>query len=114
MEGRKPQVQGPGSGAEVPGSQSPSRRFPQMKVQVVCMIVACTVMVDGQTGPSPAHKADDKQPATGLYQRQAGTRPHEQKDGFFTASTKLVNQNDIDYGPMLERRPQAFLRPSPR
>ena len=29
-----------------------------MKVQVVCMIVACTVMVDGQTGSSPAHKAD--------------------------------------------------------
>jgi len=38
-----------------------------MKVQVVCMIVACTVMVDGQTGSSPAHKADEKQPASGLY-----------------------------------------------
>jgi len=38
-----------------------------MKVQLVCMIVACTVMVDGQTGSSPAHKADEKQPATGLY-----------------------------------------------
>ena len=24
-----------------------------MKVHVVCMIVACTVMVDGQTGSSP-------------------------------------------------------------
>jgi len=34
-----------------------------MKVQVVCMIVACTVMVDGQTGSSPARKADEKQPA---------------------------------------------------
>jgi hypothetical protein len=80
-----------------------------MKVQVVCMIVACTVMVDGQTGPSPAHKADEKQPATGLYQRQAATRPHEQKDDFFTASTKLVNKNDLDYGAMIERRRQAFL-----
>ncbi len=67
-----------------------------MKVQVVCMIVACTVMVDGQTGSSPAHKADEKQPAAGLYQRQASTRPHEQKDDFFTASTKLVNKNDLD------------------
>ena len=80
-----------------------------MKVQVVCMIVACTVMVDGQTGSSPAHKADGKQPAAGLYQRQAATRPHEQKDDFFTASTKLVNKNDFDYGAMLERRRQAFL-----
>src|SRR5713226_8010359 len=80
-----------------------------MKVQVVCMIVACTVMVDGQTGSSPAHKAEQKQPAAGLYQRQAGTRPHEQKDDFFTASTKLVNKNDFDYGAMLERRRQAFL-----
>jgi len=80
-----------------------------MKVQVVCMIVACTVMVDGQTGSSPAHKADEKQPATGLYQRQAATRPHEQKDDFFTASTKLVNKNDLDYGAMIERRRQAFL-----
>ena len=80
-----------------------------MKVQVVCMIVACTVMVDGQTGSSPAHKADEKQPAAGLYQRQAAARPHEQKDDFFTASTKLVNKNDFDYGAMLERRRQAFL-----
>ena len=80
-----------------------------MKVQVVCMIVACTVMVDGQTGSSPAHKADEKQPAEGLYQRQAATRPHEQKDDFFTASTKLVNKNDLDYGAMIERRRQAFL-----
>ena len=80
-----------------------------MKVQVVCMIVACTVMVAGQTGPSPAHKADEKQPATGLYQRQATTRPHEEKDDFFTASTKLVNKNDLDYGAMIERRRQAFL-----
>ena len=80
-----------------------------MKVQVVCMIVACTVMVDGQTGSSPAHKADEKQPASGLYQRQAATRPHEQKDDFFTASTKLVNKNDLDYGAMIERRRQAFL-----
>src|SRR6202051_3879080 len=80
-----------------------------MKVQVVCMIVACTVMVDGQTGSSPAHKADQKQPAAGLYQRQAATRPHEQKDDFFTASTKLVNKNDLDYGAMIERRRQAFL-----
>jgi hypothetical protein len=80
-----------------------------MKVQLVCMIVACTVMVDGQTGSSPAHKADEKQPAAGLYQRQAATRAHEQKDDFFTASTKLVNKNDFDYGAMLERRRQAFL-----
>ena len=80
-----------------------------MKVQVVCMIVACTVMVDGQTGSSPARKADEKQPAAGLYQRQATTRPHEQKDDFFTASTKLVNKNDLDYGAMIERRRQAFL-----
>jgi len=80
-----------------------------MKVHVVCMIVACTVMVDGQTGSSPAHKADEKQPVPGLYQRQAATRPHEQKDDFFTASTKLVNKNDFDYGAMLERRRQAFL-----
>ena len=80
-----------------------------MKAQVVCMIVACTVMVDGQTGSSPAHKADRKQPAAGLYQRPEGTRPHEQKDDFFTASTKLVNKNDFDYGAMLERRRQAFL-----
>ena len=80
-----------------------------MKVQVLCMIVACAVMVDGQTGSSPAHKADQKQPAAGLYQRSAGTRPHEQKEDFFTASTKLVNKNDLDYGAMLERRRQAFL-----
>ena len=80
-----------------------------MKVQLVCLIVACTVMVDGQTGSSPAHKADEKQPAAGLYQRQTGTRPHEQKDDFFTASTKLVNKNDLDYGAMIERRRQAFL-----
>ncbi len=80
-----------------------------MKVQVVCMIVACTVMVDGQTASSPAHKADEKQSAAGLYQRQAATRPHEQKDDFFTASTKLVNKNDLDYGAMIERRRQAFL-----
>jgi hypothetical protein len=73
------------------------------------MIVACTAMVDGQTGSSPAHKADEKQPAAGLYQRQAATRPHEQKDDFFTASTKLVNKNDLDYGAMIERRRQAFL-----
>ena len=80
-----------------------------MKVQVMFMIVACTVMVDGQTGSSPAHKADQKQPAAGLYQRPEGTRPHEQKDDFFTASTKLVNKNDFDYGAMLERRLQALL-----
>src|SRR5258707_13609299 len=80
-----------------------------MKVQVMFMIVACTVMVDGQTGSSPAHKGDEKRPAAGLYQRPAGTRPHEQKDDFFTTSTKLVNKNDFDYGAMLERRRQAFL-----
>jgi hypothetical protein len=80
-----------------------------MKVQVLCMIVACAVMVDGQTGSSPAHKADQKQPASGLYQRPAGTHPREQKEDFFTASTKLVNKNDLDYGAMLERRRQAFL-----
>ena len=28
---------------------------------------------------------------------------------FFTASTKLVNKNDLDYGAMIERRRQAFL-----
>jgi hypothetical protein len=80
-----------------------------MKVHVVCMIVACAVMVDGQTGSTPAHKADQKQPAAGLYQRPAGRPTHEQKDDFFTASTKLVNKNDFDYGAMLERRRQAFL-----
>jgi hypothetical protein len=88
---------------------SPVRRFPQMKVQVLCMIVVCAVMVDGQTGSNPAHEADQKQPAAGLYQHPAGTRPHEQKDDFFTASTKLDNKNDLDYGAMLERRRQAFL-----
>src|ERR1019366_2849425 len=77
IERRQPQVQRPGSGAEVPGSQSANGRFPQMKVQVTFVIVSCTVMVNGQTGSSPAHKTDEKQPATGLYQRQVATRPHE-------------------------------------
>ena len=50
-----------------------------------------------------------QQPAAGPYQRPADPRPHEEKEDFFTSSTKLVNKNDVDYGAMLERRRQAFL-----
>jgi hypothetical protein len=80
-----------------------------MKVQVVFIIVALTMMVDGQTGSGQANKADQKRPAAAPYQRPAGTRPSGQKEDFFTASINLVNKNDLDYGAMLERRRQAFL-----
>ena len=80
-----------------------------MKAAVVFLIVVCTVMLHGQGGSVLGGKPEQKQTAPGLYQRSTGARPHEQKDDFFTASTKLVNKSDFDYGAMLERRRQAFL-----
>ena len=80
-----------------------------MRTQVVIILAACAVVASGQPAPDSAHKPDQKQPAAGLYQRQADARPKEEKEDFFTSSTKLVNKNDVDYGAMLERRRQVFL-----
>jgi hypothetical protein len=80
-----------------------------MRTQVVIILATCAAVANGQPAPNSSHKADQKQPAAGLYQQPAGPRPHEEKENFFTSSTKLVNKNDVDYGAMLERRRQAFL-----
>lgn len=80
-----------------------------MKAQIVFLIVAGTAVLHGQTGSVPAGKPDQNPTTPGLYQRSTGTRAHEQKDDFFTASTKLVNKSNFDYGAMLERRRQALL-----
>jgi hypothetical protein len=80
-----------------------------MRTQVVIILAACAVAANAQTAPNPSHKPDQKQPAAGLYQRPTDPRPHEEKEDFFTSSTKMVNKNDVDYGAMLERRRQVFL-----
>jgi hypothetical protein len=84
-----------------------------MRAQVVIFLATCAVVAIGQPAPNSSHKSDQKQPAAGLYQRPTGPQTHEEKGSFFTSSTKLVNQNDVDYGAMLQRRRQAFLDASP-
>ena len=81
-----------------------------MRTHGVIILAACAVLAHGQPTANSAHRADQKkQPAAGLYQGPASPRPHEEKEDFFTSSTKLVNQSDVDYGAMLERRRRAFL-----
>ena len=79
-----------------------------MRTQVVIFLATCAVAI-AQPAPNPLPKPDQKQPAAGLYQRPTGPRSHEEKENFFTSSTKLVNKNDVDYGAMFERRRQVFL-----
>ena len=62
-----------------------------MRTQVVIILAACAVAANAQTAPNPSHKPDQKQPAAGLYQRPTDPRSHEEKEDFFTSSTKLVN-----------------------
>ncbi len=80
-----------------------------MKTQVVIILAMCAALANGQPAPNSQRKADQKRPAAGLSPQPTGPRPHEEKEDFFTSSTKLVNKNDVDYGAMLERRRQVFL-----
>lgn len=80
-----------------------------MRTHIVIILAAFAVLAHGQPGPNSAHADQKKQPAAGLYQGPASPRPHEEKEDFFTSSTKLVNKDDVDYGAMLERRRRAFL-----
>lgn len=80
-----------------------------MRTHIIVALAVCVTLASGQPTPSSPHKADPTQPAAGRAERQAPTGPKEQKDDFFTSSTKLVNKTDVDYGAMLERRRQAFL-----
>jgi len=81
-----------------------------MRTHSVIILAACAVLAHGQPAANSAHRADQKkQPAAGLYQGPASPWPHEEKEDFFTSSTKLVNKDDVDYGAMLERRRRAFL-----
>ncbi len=80
-----------------------------MRTHIVIALAACVTLASGQPSPGSAHRAEQTQPAAGRAERQADARPKEQKEDFFTSSTKLVNKTDIDFGAMLERRRQAFL-----
>jgi len=60
----------------------------------------------GQAGAQSGREAA----GDGAYQRRQLRAPHEQKDDFFTASTKLVNKNDLDYGAMIERAAASVSR----
>jgi hypothetical protein len=80
-----------------------------MRAHFVIALAACVTLASGQPAPSSTGGAKQTQPTAGHSQRQADTRPKEQKEDFFSSSTKLVNKSDADYGAMLERRRQAFL-----
>lgn len=80
-----------------------------MRMHIVIALIACIRVANGQPTASPVHPADQTHPAGGRSQQQADARPNQQKEDFFTSSTKLVNKSDVDYGAMLERRRQAFL-----
>ena len=80
-----------------------------MRAYIVIALAACVTLASGQPAPSSTGGAEQTQPTAGHSQRQADTRPKEQKEDFFSSSTKLVNKSDADYGAMLERRRQAFL-----
>ena len=81
-----------------------------MRTHSMIILAACAVLAHSQPAANSAHRTDQKkQPAAKLYQGPASPRPHEEKEDFFTSSTKLVNQSDVDYGAMLERRRRAFL-----
>ena len=80
-----------------------------MRAYIVIALAACVTLASGQPAPSSTRGAEQTQPTAGHSQRQADTRPKEQKEDFFSSSTKLVNKSDADYGAMLERRRQAFL-----
>ena len=80
-----------------------------MRAHIVIALAACVTLASGQPAPSSTGGAEQTQPTAGHSQRQADTRPKEQKEDFFSSSTKLVNKSDADYGAMLERRRQAFL-----
>ena len=79
-----------------------------MRMHIVIALVACVTLASGQPAPPSPHRADRTQ-AAAASQRQTDERPKQQKEDFFTSSTKLVNKSDVDYGAMLERRRQAFL-----
>ena len=78
-----------------------------MRMNIVIALAACVTLASGQPAPPSPHRADRTQAAGGS--QQADERPKQQKEDFFTSSTKLVNKTDVDYGAMLERRRQAFL-----
>ena len=79
-----------------------------MRMHIVIALAACVTLASGQPAPPSPHRADRTQVA-GNSQRQDDARPKQQKEDFFTSSTKLVNKTNVDYGAMLERRRQAFL-----
>ena len=80
-----------------------------MRTQVVIILAVCAVVANAQPAANSSHKPDQKQPAAGLYQRPTDPRPHEEKEDFFTSSTKRGNKTDVEYGALLERRRQVFL-----
>ena len=79
-----------------------------MRMHIVIALAACVTLASGQPAPPSPHRADRTQAAAGSP-KQTDARPKQQKEDFFTSSTKLVNKSDVDYGAMLERRRQAFL-----
>ena len=79
-----------------------------MRMHIVIALAACVTLASGQPAPPSPHSADRTQAAAGSP-KQTDARPKQQKEDFFTSSTKLVNKSDVDYGAMLERRRQAFL-----
>ena len=72
-----------------------------MRMHIVIALIACIKVASGQPTASPVHRADQTHPAEGRSQQQADARPNQQKEDFFTSSTKMVNKSDVDYGAML-------------
>ena len=67
-------------------------------------------VANGQTAPNSAHERRPEAACRGTVPAAKPTHGRsEEKEDFFTSSTKLVNKSDVDYGAMLEQRRQAFL-----
>jgi hypothetical protein len=80
-----------------------------MRMQMAIILAWWVVAANGQPVPNSAHRAEQAQPKVGPPHEPIGARPRDEKENFFTSSTKLVNRRDVDYGALVERRRQAFL-----
>jgi len=83
-----------------------------MRTQIAMIVVWWVVAANGQPAANSPQRAEQAQPKVGPPHEQVGVRPRDEKENFFTSSTKLVNTRDVDYGALVERRRQAFLEAS--
>ena len=79
IERRQSPVQRPGTGAQVPGSESFCWRLSQMRMQIAIMLACWIVAANGQPAPSSAHRAEQAQPKVGQPHEQVGTRPRDRR-----------------------------------